>query len=206
MRIAVVGIHTEVGKTVVSAILTEALDAYYWKAVQCGPPYDREWVQMRISKKNRCLKERYCFTDPISPHLAARNENVVIKAVDLQAPICDGPLVIDGTGGILAPLNETERWLDAALSWNCSFVLVHKHYLGCFNHFYLTVAHLKQLKVPLTGIVFNGPCESEKMLLDYAETICLGRIQWQPTLTKEFIQQTAKKWCTELAHVIARPA
>lgn len=201
--IVVAGIHTDVGKTVVAAILTEALNGYYWKPVQCGMPRDRDWVNERLSLKNRCYSESFCLNTPCSPHLAARIEGVHIKAKDLAAPLCSRPLIIEGTGGILSPLNEIECWADAAATWNARWVLVHRHYLGSLNHFLLTLASIKQRKLPLCGVVFNGEgdAETEEMLLKKAETRCLGRLLWQQQLTPTVIQGIAQEWKATLLEI-----
>jgi dethiobiotin synthetase len=195
-RIAVVGIHTEVGKTVVSAILTEALDGCYWKPVQCGRPGDLDWVQKHLSVKERCYPSGFSLYSPCSPHLAARKEGVRIAAKDLIPPVCSKPLVIEGTGGLLSPLNETETWADAAIHWNASLILVHRHYLGSLNHFALTIESIKRRKLPLLGVIFNGPgdLETEEMLLKKWDVSCLGRLSWQETLTPKIVQRIGSEW------------
>jgi len=195
-RIVIAGINTEVGKTVVAALLTEALKGYYWKPVQCGMARDRDWVDEKLSLKNRCFLESFCLKNPCSPHLAAELEGVRIEAKHLIPPVCLVPLIIEGTGGLLSPLNETESWADAAAHWDAKWVLVHRHYLGSLNHFFLTIEAMKQRKLPLWGVVFNrsGDLRTEEMLLKKANTSCLGRLLWQQELTPAWIQKTAKQW------------
>lgn len=195
-HIIVAGIDTEVGKTVVSAVLTEALDACYWKPVQCGFPSDTAWIQEQISSKMRCYPPSFSLCSPCSPHLAARREGVRIQAKNLVPPVCSRLLVIEGTGGLLAPLNETETWADAAIHWNAHWILVHRHYLGSLNHFALTIESMNLRKLSLLGVVFNeeGDLETEEMLLNKANTCCLGRLSWQKRLTPKIVQSLAKKW------------
>ena len=194
--IVIVGINTDVGKTVVAAILTEALRGYYWKPVQCGLPHDRDWVSERLSLENRCYPERFLLTEPCSPHLAARYEGIRIEANRLEPPLCSEYLVIEGTGGLLSPLNETESWVDGAAYWDAHWILVHRHYLGSLNHFFLTVESMKQRNLPILGVIFNGDAdlETEEMLLKKAKTRCLGRLLWQEQLTPKNIQKIAEKW------------
>jgi len=194
--IIVAGIGTEVGKTVVSAILMEALHAHYWKPIQCGLPRDRDWIETMFAHKGLCYPEIFCLKTPCSPHIAARKEGLRIEARDLVLPFCDKPLVIEGTGGILVPLNENELWFDAALLWEAHWILVHRHYLGSLNHFLLTVAFLRQREIPLSGIIFNeeGDRETEEMLLQRADTRCLGRLVWQEHWTPEKLRSLAKEW------------
>lgn len=194
--IVVAGINTEVGKTIIAAILTEALAGYYWKPVQCGMPRDRDWVNEQLSLKNRCYPESFCLKTPCSPHLAAKIEGVRIEARDLIPPACSGTLIIEGTGGLLSPLNEIESWSDAALLWDAHWVLVHRHYLGSLNHFFLTVEAMKHRKLSLLGVVFNGDGDSktEEMLLKKANTRCLGRLLWQQQLTPKIVREIAQEW------------
>ncbi len=195
-RIIVAGIHTEVGKTVVSAILAEALDGYYWKPVQCGLPADRDWVEGNLSAKGRCYPSTFSLSTPCSPHLAARRENIRINARDLISPTLAAPLIIEGTGGLLAPLNATESWADAAVHWKAQWVLVHRHYLGSLNHFALTIEAMEKRKIPLLGVIFNGEGDSvtEEMLLKKAASRCLGRLPWQEQFSPAIIRRIAKEW------------
>ncbi len=196
MRIVVAGISTEVGKTVVSAVVTEALDGYYWKPVQCGFPADKDWVEGNLSKRARCHPSSFSLHTPCSPHLAARKEGILIEARTLLPPASAEPLIIEGTGGLLAPLNEAETWADAAIHWNARWILVHRHYLGSLNHFALTIEAMKQRKIPLLGVIFNGESDAitEQMLLQKANTICLGRLAWQEQITSATIRRIAAEW------------
>jgi dethiobiotin synthetase len=188
--IGVIGIDTNVGKTVVSAILTEALQGHYWKPIQCGLPKDCDWVG------GKCVPERYSFKTPCSPHLAARLDGVEIDVEALRPPLVPGPLIIEGVGGVMVPLTSTKTFLDVAEQWNAEWVLVHRHYLGSLNHFLLTLEALQHREIVLKGVVFNGEgdLETEKMLLNRARTQCIGRIGWQKELTKQFIRETAEVW------------
>lgn len=184
-RIIVAGIHTEVGKTVVSTLLAQKLGAAYWKPVQCGTPADCEWVEAHSSV--RCFPSAFSLETPCSPHLAAKREGRRIAAKEIEPPEHSGILIIEGTGGILAPLNDEESWADAAIHWGAEWILVYRPYLGSFNHFLLTVEVMRQRKIPLMGVVFNG--KEEKMLLVRAKTRNLGEIAWEKQWTKERIQE-----------------
>jgi dethiobiotin synthetase len=192
----IAGINTGVGKTVTAAIVTEALQGYYWKTVQCGKPCDREWVAAQLSFINRCYPESFCLQTPCSPHLAAKLEAMRIEAKDLILPSCCGPLLIEGTGGVLCPLNEIENWADPAMHWDGQWILVHHHYLGSLNHFFLTVEAMQQRKLSILGVVFNGEGDrsTEEMLLKKAQTLCIGRLPWLQQLTATNIQAIAQNW------------
>ena len=193
-NIVIAGINTEVGKTVVAAIFAKAFQATYWKPVQCGMPSDRDWVKNHT--QTFCYPSKFLLKTPCSPHLAARNENIRIDTHQLKPPEHNGLLIIEGTGGILAPLNEHETWIDAAMQWDAAWVLVHRHYLGSLNHCLLTIEALKQRKVPLLGVVFNGEgdMETEEMLLKKAKSQSLGKLAWEKELSPLKIEEIAYIW------------
>jgi dethiobiotin synthetase len=201
-RLIVVGIHTEVGKTAVAAVLAKALNAFYWKPVQCGLPSDADWVERYIP--GRILPTQFTLQTPSSPHLAARKEGIRIAARDLRPPEIDHSLIIEGTGGIFAPLNETEVWLDAAIHWNAHWILVHRHYLGSLNHFLLTVAALRQRAISLLGVVFNGEGDpmTENMLLEKAASCCLGRLKEKEVFSLQRIGELSEIWQPALCQAL----
>jgi dethiobiotin synthetase len=193
-NIVIAGINTGVGKTVVATLFAKALQAHYWKPVQCGIPSDYDWVKSQIGED--CYPSKFLLKTPCSPHLAACNENIQIDVNQLRPPQHDGLLIIEGTGGILSPLNETKTWIDAAIQWDAAWVLVHRHYLGSLNHCLLTLEALKQRNISLLGMVFNGEAdaETEQMLLKKADSQCLGRLVWEKELNPLKISKIAHTW------------
>ena len=156
----VTGIGTEVGKTVVSAFLQLALDADYWKPVQAGDldfgDTDRvkKWVGMA---EDRYHPERYRLRIPASPHYAARLDGVDIQLGDFELPDTGGrPLLVEGAGGLLVPLNEQHTMLDLVLHLDLPVILVSRHYLGSINHTLLSLEVLRGRGCRVCGIVFNG--------------------------------------------------
>jgi dethiobiotin synthetase len=188
--IIITGINTDVGKTVIAAGLTEKLKGYYWKPIQCGKPHDREWVERRLSIPNRTFPEKYCFEKACSPHAAGR-----VEIEELVLPFCPGQLIIEGPGGLLAPLTDKKSFVDAFALLDAYWIVVHRHYLGSLNHFLLTIEAMKQRKLNVLGVVFNGPgdLKTEEMLLKRTHTRCLARVAWQE-LTNENIQKMGEQW------------
>ena len=154
------GIGTEVGKTVTSAFLQLALDADYWKPVQAGDLDfgDRGRVQSWTGMDaGRYHPERYRLHTPASPHYAARVDGVEIRLTDFELPDTgDHPLLVEGAGGLLVPLNERETMLDLVQHLELPVILVSRHYLGSINHTLLSVAVLRGRGCKLAGIVFSG--------------------------------------------------
>ena len=154
------GIGTEVGKTVTSAFLQLALDADYWKPVQAGDLDfgDRDRVQSWTGMDtSRYHPERYRLHTPASPHYAARLDGVEIKLTDFELPDTgDRPLLVEGAGGLLVPLNERDTMLDLVQHLALPVILVSRHYLGSINHTLLSVEVLRGRGCELAGIVFSG--------------------------------------------------
>jgi dethiobiotin synthetase len=169
-KIFVTGIGTGVGKTLVSAILAKALEADYWKPVQAGfkEGTDSEWVNKMLSGTSSVVHpEVYKLPMAASPHIAARQEgiDISIKKICSHIPIISCTLIIEGAGGLLVPLNNTEFVADLVKEMNAKVILVSRNYLGSINHSLLTARVCKQLEIPVIGWIFND------QYLDYEEEI-----------------------------------
>ncbi len=167
-RIFVTGTGTGIGKTVVAAILAEAMGAAYWKPVQAGyeEGTDSEWVNSVLTRPV-IYPESYRFRLPASPHIAAREENtrVDLQKIYHEMPAAEGPLVIEGAGGLLAPLNEEAFMIDLIKLIGAKTILVSRNTLGSINHSLLTAIACKQAGVPVLGWIFND------VYLDYENDI-----------------------------------
>ena len=158
----VTGIGTEIGKTVCSAILVKTLGADYWKPVQSGDLHHTdtrkvaEWNGLTPAHP-RFHPETYRLRTPMSPHAAAALDGVRIELDRFQLPVTGRPLVVEGAGGLMVPLNERDLLLDLILKLGLPVVLVSRNYLGSINHTLLSIAQLRQAGVPLAGLIFNGP-------------------------------------------------
>jgi len=160
MRLIVGGTDTDVGKTVVSALLVQGLGAHYWKPVQSGlaEGSDSQWVQAMLSLPNeRLLKESYRLQAPVSPHWAAEQDQVVIDPHRLALPSGDGPLVVETAGGVMTPLGRDWLQIDQIRRWGLPLVLVARSGLGTLNHTLLSLEALRHRSIPVLGLVLNGP-------------------------------------------------
>jgi dethiobiotin synthetase len=157
----VTGIGTEVGKTVCSAILVKALQANYWKPVQAGDLHDTDtmkvarWTGQQLTDAS-FYPEGFRLNTPMSPHAAAAIDDVSLRVEDFTLPSTDRPLIVEGAGGLLVPLNEQETILDLMAHLQLPAILVSRNYLGSINHTLLSIAQLKQRNIPIAGIIFNG--------------------------------------------------
>lgn len=185
--IVVTGTDTDVGKTVFAAGLAGLLGAHYWKPVQAGfePECDRETVA-RLSRlpADRFLPEAYLLKLAASPHLAARAEGLTIALDRLALPQVDGPLVIEGAGGVLVPLSETLLMADLFLAWQAPVIVCARTGLGTINHSLLTVRTLRTMGIEVAGIVFIGEPndENERIVPLLAGVPSLGLLPWLAAL------------------------
>lgn len=161
-QIFVTGTGTDVGKTIISAILAVGLRAYYWKPIQCGldGQSDSEIVQKLtgLSGEYFC-NESYRLNAALSPHAAASQENCTIdlEEMNLPAKVFQSRLVVEGAGGILVPLNEKEFMLDLIKKLQLPVLLVARSELGTINHTLLSLQTLRLNKLAVWGVVMNGP-------------------------------------------------
>lgn len=194
----IAGIGTDVGKTVVSGILTTLLQADYWKPIQCGDEENSDSAVMKSwldSAKHTVHPSAYSLKAPISPHHAAFLENKTIEWESIALPSTKRHLVVEGVGGVLVPINSHTLTLDLFKSWGCQWIVVSKHYLGSINHTLLTIEILKQLGLPLLGILFNGEkSTSEEPILEISKLPLLGRLLPEPIINPHTIQRYAKQW------------
>jgi dethiobiotin synthetase len=195
-NIFVTAIGTDSGKTMVSAIMCEALGACYWKPIQAGFPRDTDTVTSLVSNPAfRSFPEKYLLKTPASPHAAAKIDGVSINVDDFKVPASD-LTVIEGAGGCLVPVNDNEFVIDLAGHLDCDIILVSNLYLGSINHTLLTLELLKNKNLPLRGIIFNGVPnkESERIILHHTTVPCLLRIAQEPLMDRERVSHYAKEF------------
>ncbi len=159
MRLVVCGTDTDVGKTVVSALLVQGLGAHYWKPVQSGleDGGDSGRVQRLLNlPAERLWPEAYRLTAPVSPHWAAERDGLSIDPARLALPAWDGPLVVETAGGLLVPLRRNWLQIEQIAVWGLPVLLVARSGLGTLNHTLLSLEALKRRSIPVLGLVLNG--------------------------------------------------
>ena len=195
MKLFITGISTDVGKTIASAIIVEALQADYWKPIQAGDleHSDTHKVQALVSNtQSQFHPNSYALQTPASPHLAAAKDGITIDLKQIKEPQTTNHLVIEGAGGILVPLNDTESVVDI-IQPDYKVIVVSRHYLGSINHTLLTVEALQNRKIQVAGIIFSGEenTSSEQIILNRTGVICIGRIGEEPYFDTNVIVEYA---------------
>lgn len=197
-KIVIAGIGTDVGKTVVAAVMATMVQGDYWKPIQSGSenPDTQVLTHLLDPSKHQIFPPTYTFKAPLSPHHAARLENTSIHIQKIVPPQTKRPLIIEMVGGIFAPLNRRVLSIDLFNSWEAGWVIVSKHYLGSINHTLLTIEALKNRKAQLLGIVFNGEPnpDSEEAILEISALPLLGRLLPEKQITPSIIKRYARKW------------
>lgn len=179
--LVITGTDTDVGKTVFAAALAGAIDAVYWKPVQAGLENGADAETVRSLSglpADRILPEAYRLTTPCSPHRAAEIDGIVIDPDGLALPASRYPLVVEGAGGALVPLNRTTLYADMFARWGLPVVIVARTALGTINHSLLTIEALRLRQIMIHGIAFVGEAneDSESTICEIGQVRRLGRL------------------------------
>lgn len=196
MKIFITGISTDVGKTVTSAIVVEALEADYWKPIQAGDLNlsDTHKVKSQISNsKSQFFPNAYELNTPASPHLAAEIDGITIDIKKIIEPKTENNLVIEGAGGIFVPLNDNETIVDL-IQPDYKVIVVSRHYLGSINHTLLTIEAIRNRGFEVAGIIFSGSenKSTESLILNKTGIHCIGRIDEEPYFDQNVIKEYAE--------------
>jgi dethiobiotin synthetase len=196
----ITGTDTNVGKTVLSALLCAALPARYWKPIQTGSREgtDREQViRWAGLTANLAAPEAYIFQDPVSPHLAARNEGVEISLDRISMPEDSSglPLIVEGAGGVMAPVNSRQFMLDLMMHMSLPVILAARSTLGTINHTVLSLRALHEARLSVLGVVLIGPenPENQKAIEHYGEVRIAGRIPELKEINRKTLCDTFTK-------------
>lgn len=196
-KLFVTGIGTDVGKTIVSAIVTEALEADYWKPIQAGEleTGDSHTVCNLISNSKTTIHSNaYALKTPMSPHAAAAIDRVKIDLKKITPPNTKNNLVIEGAGGLLVPLNDSKTILDL-IQPDYKVIVVSRHYLGSINHTLMTIRLLQQKGFDI-AVIFNGAENktSEDIIKKMTGVPVLGRIDDEPYFDKNVVLEYATQF------------
>ncbi|MEQ9363572.1 MAG: dethiobiotin synthase [Leptospirales bacterium] len=189
MSVFVCGTDTGVGKTITSAALMRSYrdvpGLRYWKPVQTGGDDDRGTVQSLAGlASDRLHPNTYRFNEPLSPHRAAELEDdqIVMDRLleDLTRYRAAGPLIVEGAGGLLVPLNRRTTWLDFLRLAQLPVVIVARTSLGTINHSLMTARILKAAELPVVGFVFCGPDNPDNVrtIMEFTDLPALTQFEY----------------------------
>ena len=198
MKLFITGISTDVGKTVASSIIVEALEADYWKPIQAGDVghSDSHKIKSLISNSQTEIHPNsYLLNTPASPHLSATIDGITIDLKQIKEPNTQNHLVIEGAGGVFVPLNDTDCVIDL-IQPDYKVIVVSRHYLGSINHTLLTIESLHNRKIAIGGIVFSGDENkaTESIILNKTGLKYIGRIEQEPYFDKNVIKEYADRF------------
>lgn len=190
----VTGIGTGIGKTLISAILTEKLKADYWKPIQSGDLDQSDSLAIKSLLSNtetQIHPEAYRLSQPLSPHLSAKIDGITMDLTDFKLPVTNRNLIVEGAGGLMVPLNDEVLILDLIKQLQLPVIVVSQNYLGSINHTLLTLNTLKQHQIKIKGVIFNGEANeaTESYILNYMKVACLGKVP----LINKINQQTIRE-------------
>ena len=198
-QLVVVGTDTDVGKTVISALLVQGLGAHYWKPVQCGDleiggDTGRVANLCGLSaeqQQQRLLPEAYQLKAPASPNQAATAECFAVDPSQLSLPPVDGPLVVETAGGLLVPLRDDYLQIQQIQQWQRPVLLVARSGLGTLNHTLLSLEALQRRQIPVLGLILNGPRHpaNHQTLCAMGGTTVLAEVEPQPTLDQQALSR-----------------
>lgn len=197
-QLFVTGIGTGVGKTLVSAVLTEALQCDYWKPIQSGSQEQTDTDILRSLVSNSVSKfhtEGYLLKAPASPHYAAALEGVEIEIEKLKLPVTDNRLLLEGAGGLLVPISPELVMYDLIEFFHLPVVVVVRNYLGSINHTLLTLQFLETQGVQILGLIFSGGNynDNEQIIAHFSGLPVLGHIDEAAQIDSSFISLQAIK-------------
>lgn len=195
----VTGIHTNAGKTFVSAVLLAGTNCDYWKPIQTGVASeisDTQWLKNIFGNSVFFHPERYVLPLPASPNIAADTENIVISIDDFDLPRSQRPILIEGAGGLLVPINTQHLLIDLFQKFLLPVILVSDLYLGAINHTLLSIEALQSRKIPIQGIIFNKTEDipAMKTIEHYSGVKNLGFIPRLEAIRQESLKETFHKY------------
>ncbi|WP_448560697.1 dethiobiotin synthase [Trichothermofontia sp.] len=195
-RIFITGTDTNVGKTVISALLLAGTNGTYWKPIQSGldtitdTDYVRQATQLDAT---HFLPEQFRLTQPLSPHLSAAIDGIAIALSDLQLPsqVPHSPLIVEGAGGLMVPINDRHYMIDLIAAWQLPVCLVARSTLGTINHTLLSIAQLRRYQIPILGVIVNGPenIENCRAIAHYGQVKILGQVSPLAAINPTILEQ-----------------
>ncbi len=192
MRFFLTGTDTDVGKTIACAWVMLHTPVRYWKPVQAGLDETDEATIRALTGAGdeRIVPTTYSLPEPLSPHEAAKRAGVQIKMENFRLPDDQEPLIVEGAGGLMVPLNEDNLVVDLIQILGLPVLLVCRTALGTINHSLLSLEALRARKIPVAGVILSGPDvpHNRAAIEDYGKTRVVGHIPHLDPVTGEALE------------------
>lgn len=197
----VTGTDTGVGKTVLSAaLMLRYPEAVYWKPIQTGTNDNAadDTAEVRRLCGGRVIDIGVRLPDPVSPHLAARRAGIRIELPSLDGSA--GIRIVEGAGGVLVPINESETMADLITLLGLPVIVAARSTLGTINHTLLTLEALRTRKLRTAGVVMIGDRDphNRAAIEDYGHVPVIAEMPRFDPLTRECLRAWAETLPTDL--------
>lgn len=201
----ITGISTDVGKTVAAAIVTQSLEADYWKPIQAGDLDNSDTHKVKGLVNNEISQyhdNSFALQTPMSPHAAAAIDHIKVTETAIKRPLTTNSLVIEGAGGLLVPINDTETIADLITPTD-KVIVVSRHYLGSINHTLMTIELLKSRGIEVGGLIFSGDEHptTEEIIVKMSGATVIGRIDEEPYFDENVVAEYADRFRESLKNL-----
>ena len=164
---------------------------YYWKPIQTGIEQDDDTSEVR--RLGACGPEETVeagvrLRRPVSPHLAARLSGQTIDLAKLLETVAgSGRWIVEGAGGALVPVNDSELMVDLMLALRLPVLIVSRSGLGTINHTLLTLEALRSRSLEAAGVIMIGTPDAENRaaIETYGHVPVVGELPPLDPLTPE---------------------
>lgn len=155
MKIFISGTDTDIGKTLIAGWIALHSGFAYFKPIQSGAKEDGDTQEVKRLANTKTYPEVYNLQERLSPHLAARLENIEIDLDKIYLPQ-ENNLIIEGAGGLLVPINSKYLVIDLIKKLEVPVILVARASLGTINHTLLSLEALRSRHIQILGVIMNG--------------------------------------------------
>lgn len=173
-NIFILGTDTDIGKTFISQAILQGWRSSaicYWKPVQAGGPDGDAQIIHKHHPRKQIYPSSYVYPSALSPDQAAAQDGMhevslphLLKCWRECQQQSEELLVVEGAGGLLVPLNQSNQtWCDFLVMTQIPIVLVARSGLGTLNHTSLTLEHLYQIGLTPILVVLNGEPHPENL-------------------------------------------
>ncbi|MDF3047461.1 MAG: bioD [Candidatus Midichloriaceae bacterium] len=190
MKIFIAGTDTDIGKTLVSSWLCIHTGYDYFKPIQTGSRYGTDSQTILELTNSKVHKESYLYKEPLSPHLAAKLEDLEIDLNTIKLPETEN-LIVEGAGGLLVPINKQSLMIDLIQKLSIPIILVASSRLGTINHTLLSLEAIRNRGLATLGVIVSGEKNQDNCdaIEFYGKVPVLAQLPFMSKISKEVLQE-----------------